>query len=158
MRFVGYSNILRRIRSDSDSSRSCVNKSYNVWSAKNNHLDIPTDCPTRERHGWTGDAQIFVRTASYLFSFAPFARKYENDLKDIQHKNGCYPQIAPKGGVDPYMNTMDGSAGWSDAGVFIPFRLYLQYGDKAMLTDYYDQMRRFAEYKIKTLGKKAERY
>ena len=124
-----------------------------VWSAKNNHLDIPTDCPTRERHGWTGDAQIFARTASYLFSFAPFARKYENDLKDIQHKNGCYPQIAPKGGVDPYMNTMDGSAGWSDAGVLIPWVIYSQYGDRRVLEENYDSMRRYALFKIGTLGK-----
>lgn len=50
-----------------------------VWSAKGNHLDIPTDCPTRERHGWTGDAQIFFNTASYLFNFAPFAKKYLHD-------------------------------------------------------------------------------
>ena len=123
------------------------------WSTKGNSTDLPTDCPTRERHGWLGDAQIFVNTASYLFNFLPFARKYENDICDAQHKNGCFTQIVPTGGIDFYMNTMDGSAGWSDAGVFIPYRLYLQYGDKAMLTDYYDRMRRFTEYKIKTLGK-----
>ncbi len=123
------------------------------WSAKNNSADLPTDCPTRERHGWLGDAQIFVTTASYLFNYLPFARKYENDICDAQHKNGCFTQIVPTGGVDFYMRPMDGSAGWSDAGVFIPYRLYLQYGDKAMLRDHYDQMKRFAEYKIGTLGK-----
>ncbi|MBR3553386.1 MAG: family 78 glycoside hydrolase catalytic domain [Clostridia bacterium] len=123
------------------------------WSAKNNSADLPTDCPTRERHGWLGDAQIFVKTASYLFNDLPFARKFENDICDAQHKNGCFTQIAPVGGVDFYMNAMDGSAGWSDAGVFIPFRLYLQYGDKAMLQTYYDRMKRFADYKIGTLGK-----
>ena len=123
------------------------------WSAKNNSADLPTDCPTRERHGWLGDAQIFVNTASYLFNYLPFARKYENDVCDAQHKNGCFTQIAPTGGVDFYMRPMDGSAGWSDAGVLIPYRLYRQYGDKAVLTDHYDQMRRYAEYKIATLGK-----
>ncbi len=123
------------------------------WSAKNNSADLPTDCPTRERHGWLGDAQIFVKTASYLFNYLPFARKFENDVCDAQHKNGCFTQIAPVGGVDFYMNTMDGSAGWSDAGVFIPYRLYLQYGDEHMLQDYYDRMKQFADYKIKTLGK-----
>ncbi|MBQ4208446.1 MAG: family 78 glycoside hydrolase catalytic domain, partial [Clostridia bacterium] len=123
------------------------------WSAKNNSADLPTDCPTRERHGWLGDAQIFVKTASYLFNYLPFARKFENDVCDAQHKNGCFTQIAPVGGVDFYMNAMDGSAGWSDAGVFIPYRLYLQYGDADMLRDYYDRMRRYTEYKLKTLGK-----
>ena len=123
------------------------------WSAKNNSADLPTDCPTRERHGWLGDAQIFLETAGYLFNYRPFARKFENDICDAQKKNGCFTQIAPTGGVDFYMHPMDGSAGWSDAGVFIPYRLYRLYGDKAMLTAHYDRMRRFAEYKISTLGK-----
>ena len=124
-----------------------------LWSAKNNSADLPTDCPTRERHGWLGDAQIFVKTASYLFNYLPFARKFENDICDAQRGNGCFTQIAPVGGVDPYMRPMDGSAGWSDAGVFIPYRLYRQYGDRTILTDCYDRMRRYADYKIRTLGK-----
>lgn len=124
-----------------------------VWSAKGNHLDIPTDCPTRERHGWTGDAQIFARTASYLFDFAAFARKYQRDQTDAQRGNGNFRQIAPPGGVDPYMNTMDGSPGWSDAGVLIPWVIYTQYGDRRILEDNYDAMRRFALYKIHCLGR-----
>ena len=124
-----------------------------VWSAKNNHADLPTDCPTRERHGWSGDAQIFCSTASYLFDYAAMARKFEGDLSDAQHKNGCFTQIAPVGGVDRYMNTMDGSPGWSDAGVFIPWEIFKRYGDKKILEDNYDAMRRFAQYKIGTLGK-----
>ena len=123
------------------------------WSAKSNSADLPTDCPTRERLGWLGDAQIFVETAGCLFNYLPFARKFENDVCDAQHKNGCFTQIAPTGGVDFYMHPKDGSAGWSDAGVLIPYRLYRRYGDTAILTDHYDQMRRFAEYKIGTLGK-----
>ena len=138
-----------------ESSNALLNKfvEATVWSAKNNHLDIPTDCPTRERHGWLGDAQIFVNTAGYLFNYLPFARKFENDICNAQRKNGCFTQIAPTGGVDFYMNPMDGSAGWSDAGVLIPYRMYLRYGDRAMLTDYYDRMKRYAEFKIKTLGR-----
>lgn len=124
-----------------------------VWSAKGNRLDVPTDCPTRERHGWTGDAQIFARTACYLFDFAPFARKYEADLTDAQHRSGCFTQIAPVGGVDFYMNNMDGSAGWSDAGVLIPWVVYSQYGDKRILADNYDAMRRYARWKMGTVGK-----
>ena len=123
------------------------------WSAKNNSADLPTDCPTRERHGWLGDAQIFVNTAGYLFNYLPFARKFENDICDAQLGNGCFTQIAPVGGVDFYMRPMDGSAGWSDAGVFIPYRLYRRYGDRRMLTEYYERMKRFTEYKIKTIGR-----
>lgn len=87
-----------------------------VWSAKNNHADLPTDCPTRERHGWTGDAQIFCPTASYLFDYLPFAEKYLNDVYDWQKKNGCLPQIAPEGGTDFYMASMNGSVGWRTPG------------------------------------------
>ena len=98
-----------------------------LWSAKNNSADIPTDCPTRERHGWTGDAQIFFNTAAYLLDYAPFARKYERDLLDWQKKNGKFPQIAPEGGTDFYMRPMNGSSGWADAGVMIPYRFYKIY-------------------------------
>ena len=138
-----------------DSSNELLNKLVEAtrWSAKNNHADVPTDCPTRERHGWTGDAQIFCNTASYLFNFAPFARKYVSDMVDGQRKNGKFRQITPKGGIDFYMNFMDGSAGWSDAGVLIPYCIYKRYGDKKILESSYAAMKKYADFKIKTLGK-----
>ena len=123
------------------------------WSAKNNHADVPTDCPTRERHGWTGDAQIFVDTASYFFDYSSFARKYLRDMCDGQRANGVFRQITPVGGIDFYMNAMDGSAGWSDAGVLIPYRIYKKYGDIRILEENYDAMRRYARFKIGTVGK-----
>lgn len=138
-----------------DSSNELLNKLVQAtrWSAKNNHADVPTDCPTRERHGWTGDAQIFCNTASYLFNYAPFARKYVSDMIDGQRKNGKFRQITPKGGVDFYMEFMDGSAGWSDAGVLIPYRIYKRYGDQKILENSYAAMKKYAEFKIKTLGR-----
>lgn len=137
-----------------DSSNELLNKLVQAtrWSAKNNHADVPTDCPTRERHGWTGDAQIFCNTASYLFNYAPFARKYVSDMIDGQRKNGKFRQITPKGGIDFYMDFMDGSAGWSDAGVLIPYRIYKRYGDQKILENSYDAMKKYADFKIKTLG------
>ena len=137
------------------SSNKLLNQFFEstVWSAKNNHADLPTDCPTRERHGWAGDAQIFCPTACTLFDYAAFARKYERDLCDAQRKNGCFTQIAPMGGVDSYMNAMDGSAGWSDAGVLIPWDVYEAYGDSRILEENYDVMCRYAHFKISTLGK-----
>ena len=139
-----------------NSSNGLLNKLVEAtrWSAKNNHADVPTDCPTRERHGWTGDAQIFCDTAAYLFNYAPFARKYVADMIDGQRKNGKFRQITPKGGIDFYMNFMDGSAGWSDAGVLIPYRIYKRYGDKKILESSYAAMKRYADFKIKTLGKR----
>ena len=138
-----------------NSSNELLNKLVEAtrWSAKNNHADVPTDCPTRERHGWTGDAQIFCDTASYLFNYAPFARKYIADMIDGQRKNGKFRQITPKGGIDFYMDFMDGSAGWSDAGVLIPYRIYKRYGDKKILESSYTAMKKYADFKIKTLGK-----
>lgn len=137
------------------SSNELLNKLFDntVRSAKNNHADLPTDCPTRERHGWAGDAQIFCPTACMLFDYAAFGRKYERDLCDAQRKNDCFTQIAPLGGVDNYMNAMDGSAGWSDAGVLIPWDVYAAYGDRKILEENYDAMCRYARYKIGTLGK-----
>ena len=138
-----------------DCSHPLINKfvENTRWSAKNNHADVPTDCPTRERHGWTGDAQIFVDTASYFFDYSSFARKYLKDMCDGQRANGVFRQITPVGGIDFYMNAMDGSAGWSDAGVLIPYRIYKKYGDIRILEENYEAMRRYAKFKISTIGK-----
>ena len=124
-----------------------------VWSAKNNHADLPTDCPTRERHGWSGDAQIFCPTASYLFDYLSFAEKYLTDLYDWQKKNGCLPQIAPEGGTDFYMASMNGSVGWADAGVLMPYALWKQYGDRSVLKKYLPGMRRYAKFMQNRCGK-----
>ena len=124
-----------------------------VWSAKNNHADLPTDCPTRERHGWTGDAQIFCLTASYLFDYLPFAEKYLNDVYDWQTKNGCLPQIAPEGGTDFYMRAMNGSVGWADAGVLMPYVLWKQYDDTDVLKKHLSGMRRYAKFMQNRCGK-----
>ena len=138
-----------------ESSNELLNKFFEatVWSAKGNHLDIPTDCPTRERHGWTGDAQLFFTSAAYLFHFAPFAKKYLHDVYDWQKKNGRLPHIAPEGGSDFYMWTMNGSVGWSDVGVLIPWRYAEIFGDESILREYYDGMARYARFMEKRVGK-----
>ena len=138
-----------------ESSNALLNKfvENTVWSAKNNHADLPTDCPTRERHGWTGDAQIFCLTASYLFDYLPFAEKYLNDVYDWQTKNGCLPQIAPEGGTDFYMRAMNGSVGWADAGVLMPYVLWKQYDDTDVLKKYLSGMRRYAKFMQNRCGK-----
>ena len=138
-----------------DSSNSLLNRfvESTVWSAKSNFLDIPTDCPTRERHGWTGDAQIFFDTASWLFDCAAFSRKYVQDMYDWQRKDGCLPQIVPEGGVDSYMYTMNGSVGWADAGVLIPYRFWKHYGDSSILKKYYKGMKKYARFMMKRCGK-----
>lgn len=133
-----------------DSSNQFLNKfvENTLWSLKNNSADLPTDCPTRERHGWTGDAQLFLNTATYMVNYSPFAKKFENDLCDWQTKDGKFPQIAPEGGTDFYMRPMNGSVGWADAGVFIPYRLWKKYGDISFIEEYYEPMRKFAIFEI----------
>ena len=74
-------------------------------------------------------------------------------MRDGQRVNGVYRQITPVGGIDFYMNSMDGSAGWSDAGVLIPYRIYKKYGDIRVLKENYPSMYRYAKFKIKTLGR-----
>lgn len=138
-----------------DSSNELLNQfvKNTLWSLKNNSADLPTDCPTRERHGWTGDAQLFINTATYMTNYAPFALKFENDLIDWQTKDGNFPQIAPEGGTDSYMRVMNGSTGWSDAGVLIPYRLWQKYGDRRIIEKYYDNMKAYAMYMISRTGK-----
>ena len=138
-----------------ESSSELLNKLFDctLWSAKNNHADLPTDCPTRERHSWSGDAQIFCPTATYLFDYMALGKKYLNDLYDWQKPNGCLPQIAPEGGTDPYMKVMDGSVGWADAGVLIPYDLWKRYGDTKVLEQYLPGMRKYAAFMQGRCGK-----
>ncbi|MGN0458495.1 MAG: family 78 glycoside hydrolase catalytic domain [Eubacterium sp.] len=140
-----------------ESSNELLNKLVHatVWSTKSNSADLPTDCPTRERHGWTGDAQIFFPSASYLFDYATFSKKFLNDMYDWQTKKGKLPQIAPPGGIDFFMSFMNGSVGWSDAGIIIPYYFWKQYGDRDILEEYYDRMKKYAEFMISRVGKNA---
>lgn len=138
-----------------DSSDPLLNRfvGNTLWSAKNNSADVPTDCPTRERNGWTGDSQIFAVTAGYLMNYIPFAKKHIRDLTDWQRKDGCFPQIAPAGGVDFYMDTMNGSVGWADAGVLIPYRYWKLFGDIDFIRDNYGAMARYARFMMKRCGR-----
>ncbi len=137
------------------SSNELLNRFFaaTVWSAKSNHLDIPTDCPTRERHGWTGDAQIFFETAGYLFDFAAFSRKWLHDVFDWQEKSGRLPHIAPDGGADFYMRSMNGSVGWSDVGILMPYRFWKLFEDERILREFYAGMARYARFMEKRCGK-----
>lgn len=139
-----------------DSSNELLNKFVDatLWSAKGNFADNLTDCPTRERHGWTGDAHIFTTTAIYMFDFNAFGRKYIRDMYDWQKKSGRLPQIVPPGGVDFYMWPMNGSVGWSDAGIMMPYRLWKHSGDESILSEYYERMKLYAKFMIRRIGKK----
>ncbi len=113
-----------------------------VWGARGNFLEVPTDCPQRdERLGWTGDAQVFVETACYLFDTSAFYAKWLRDLVDAQSDDGGFPDVAPRI-VDP----ADGAAGWADAGTIVPWVVARRFGDDRLLTDAYPAMRRWVDY------------
>ncbi|MBE0537854.1 MAG: family 78 glycoside hydrolase catalytic domain [Phycisphaerae bacterium] len=107
-----------------------------------NFIEIPTDCPQRdERLGWTGDAQIYVRTATYNTDVSAFFTKWLVDLEDAQLPNGAFPDVAPR------KVAMDGGvAAWGDAGVICPWTIYQVYGDIRVLDTHYDAMTRWIDY------------
>ena len=123
------------------------------WSMKSNFLDAPTDCPTRERLGWTGDAQIFFDTSAFLFNTAPFFAKWLRDMEDAQYKTGLLPAVIPYNGVEMMYKATGASAGWADAVYLIPYRYYRRFGDKERLTRCWPMMKMFAEYLIKKTEK-----
>lgn len=115
-----------------------------VWGLRGNYLEVPTDCPQRdERQGWTGDAQIFVRTATYIADIAAFMTKWMRDLNDGQRKDGAYPDVAPAA------RTRYGSPAWADAGIIIPFTLWRVYGDTRILERYYENMAHYIDYLLR---------
>ena len=107
-----------------------------VWSLRSNLCDIPTDCPQRERAGWTGDWQIFAPTAAYLYDVLAFTRKWLHDVSIDQRADGCVPNLSPcppAEGFDGPLGGLNGSAGWGDVIVSAPWDLYQAYGDASLL-------------------------
>jgi len=113
-----------------------------VWSQRGNFIELPTDCPQRdERLGWTGDAQIFVRTATYNMDVSAFFTKWLVDLEDAQSDEGGFPDVAPR-----KVAMGDGTAAWGDAGVICPWTIYEVYGDKRVLERHYESMKKWISY------------
>ncbi|WP_460520805.1 family 78 glycoside hydrolase catalytic domain [Humibacter antri] len=124
------------------------------WSMKGNFLDVPTDCPTRERLGWTGDAQVFFDTAAYLMDVASFYRKWLRDLHDNQSVSGKVSAVVPYNGVAMMYDASGGSVGWADAVVLVPYRFWKRYGDEEALREFYPMMRAYATFLIEHTGHK----
>ena len=122
------------------------------WSMKGNFLDVPTDCPTRERLGWTGDAQIFLETGAYLMNIIPFYRKWLKDMRADQYANGQISATVPYAGAELMYKATGTSAGWADAAILLPYRLWKRYGDLRILTENYPMMKRMAEYLMANTG------
>lgn len=119
-----------------------------LWGQRSNFLDVPTDCPQRdERLGWTADTQVFVDTACYHMDCREFYRKFLRDLRIDQTRyfDGDIPAYSPslKGSGIP------GGAVWADAATIIPWKLYLNYGDRKILNENYSLMQDYTELLIR---------
>lgn len=129
-----------------ETSSSLINKMYSlgIWGQRGNFISVPTDCPQRdERLGYTGDGQVFWRTGTYNFDVAAFTHKWMNDIRDEQTVDGGFPNTAP---AVPKRNRKNGSPGWEDAGVIVPWSSWLQYGDNNIIRDNWDAMVRYMNY------------
>ncbi|WP_183561943.1 alpha-L-rhamnosidase [Mucilaginibacter sp. SP1R1] len=126
-------------------SNAMINQlQHNIqWGQKGNFVDIPTDCPQRdERLGWTGDAQVFSRTAAFNMDVAGFFTKWLKDVRADQLPNGSVPFVVP----NVLGSGASGSTGWGDVAVIVPWNMYLAYGDKKILADQYTSMKGWVDY------------
>lgn len=121
-----------------------------LWSQKDNFLSVPTDCPQRdERLGWLGDAQVFLRTASYNMDVAAFFTKWMVDIEDAQTPEGVFPDTAPRlreGKNFTGLGNLGGAAGWADGGVSIPHTIWQVYGDRRILQRHYAAMVKWVDW------------
>lgn len=134
------------------------------WSQRNNMLSIPTDCPSREKGGFTGDIQIYAKTAMLNEEMTPFLNSWLKNLAAVQAPNGAVPITVPE--TAPYKRLMEtnardfgdeppvGVAGWSDAAVIVPYTMYRMTGNRRILERQYDSMAAWCRYIIDTAEKR----
>ncbi|MBA7654520.1 Alpha-L-rhamnosidase [subsurface metagenome] len=122
------------------------------WTQLANFLDVPTDCPQRdERQGWTGDAQIYVKSATLNRDVAPFFTKWIRDLNDDQWESGAYPNFAPTPFIRPKYVF---SPGWTEAGIICPYHIFKSYGDTRIVDRSWPYMEKFMDfYEERSRGK-----
>ncbi|MBR5905256.1 MAG: family 78 glycoside hydrolase catalytic domain [Bacteroidales bacterium] len=119
-----------------------VNKliSNTIWGQRSNYLSVPTDCPQRnERLGWTADTQVFSETGTFFANTDRFFHKWMRDMRDTQTPSGAFPGVAPLAqyGAEP---TSMSRLGWADAGVIVPWTVWKQFGDNAIVDENWEAM------------------
>ncbi len=150
------------------------------WSQKGNFLDVPVDCPTRERNAWTGDAMIYCKTAAYFMDVRQFFKKWlvdqtieqyasgkvgitfpstssvhnPEELKTVQAKDPAMALAGPSGEG----NIGEDSVGWGDSAVWIPYQMYLMYGDKTFLEEHYDTAKKWLEFSLRCMKEQNPMY
>ncbi len=136
------------LTADYKTSNPKVNQLWSnlVWSNVDNFLTIPTDCPQRnERMGWSGDISVFSRTATYVSNCDQFLRRHMVAMRDVQNETGRFTDVAPIGGGF-------GGVLWGSAGITVPWEVYQQYNDVALLEEHYDAMVAYIDYLETTIN------
>ena len=126
------------------SSNPLLNQLFSniIWGQKGNFLDVPTDCPQRdERLGWTGDAQVFVRTACLNYDAEKFFTKWLADLAADQHEDGYVGHVIPD-----LLQSPQASSAWGDAATVCPWQVYLAFGNPQILRNQYQSMKQWVSY------------
>lgn len=125
-------------------------------SQEGNMLSIPTDCPQRERAGWSGDIQIYAPTAAFNMDINAFLKRWLYDMRLEQLADGQIPNVIPTIDSNKYIDGKQSdrvsSAGWGDACIIIPYRLYQAYGSIDILAENYEMMTRWMEYVEREAG------
>ncbi len=129
-----------------------------LWSLKSNFVDVPTDCPQREKSGWDGDAQVFLPTALYMADVSAFFKKWLVDLADCQRKDGRIENVSPSAHRFAHREALGGAAGWADAAIIIPYRLWKNYGDESFISDNLKMMLGWKSYVEKAAKDKREKH
>lgn len=131
---------------------SCSDEALNrlhdnvVWSMRGNFLSVPTDCPQRdERFGWTGDAQVFAPTASYLYDCSGHLASWLADLACDQSPEGYVPAVIPEVRIGELSEIPNAFAAWGDAATVVPSVLYRRFGDEGLLRRQYPSMRKWVD-------------
>ncbi len=127
------------------SSEEIINKIY--YATNNSYLSnlfgYPTDCPQREKNGWTGDAQIAIETGLYGFDGITIYEKWLADHRDEQQPNGVLPSIIP---TDGWGYEWGNGPDWTSTIAIIPWNIYLFYGDQKLLADCYENIRKYVNH------------
>lgn len=131
-------------RSSFRTSHPDVNQLYSnvMWGQRSNLLSVPTDCPQRdERQGWTADTQVYSMAGLYNTDTRMFYEKFMRDMRDSQRSDGAFPHIAPYA-----WDVGFGAAAWADAGIILPWNVYLMTGDKQIIKDNWTAMERYMNF------------
>ena len=117
------------------------------WGQLSNYLSVPTDCPQRnERLGWMADTQVFTETGTFFANTDAFFHKWTRDIRDSQSETGAFPGVSP---FAQYGNDMM-RLGWADAGVIVPWTVWKQFGDKAIVDENWEAMEKFMAHVYET--------